>query len=104
MGATFSLISAVTFKLYGGNDHCLRRLRTYTGEPLKTREGVMVVVRHHDQEKILQFLVVPGDVASLLGRDWMGKIRLYLKEVHKLHSIKLPIDLFSWFPERLAMT
>ena len=60
---------------------------------------MMVVVRHHGQEKKLPLLIVPGDGASLLGRDWMGKFWVDWREVHKLHSLKVPTDPFAWFEE-----
>ena len=80
-GATFSLIRQVTFKrLWGKLPPPLKpstlQLPTYTEEPLKKCEEVMVVVRHHGQEKKRPLLVVPGDGASLLGRDGTGKLRL----------------------------
>ena len=95
-GATFSLISEVTFKrLWGKRPVPLKpstlQLSTYTGESLKAWKEVMVVVRHHGQEKTLPLLIVPGDGASLLGRNWMGQFPLAWREVHKLHSVK-PAD------------
>ena len=59
----------------------------YTGEPLKTCGEVMMVVRHNGQEKKLSLLVVPGDGASLLGRNRMGQLQLDWREVHKLHNV-----------------
>ena len=73
------------------------KLRTYTGEPLKTCGEVTVVVRHHDQA--VDLLVVPGNGASLLGKNWMGKLRLDWQAVHQLHSLKKQTYPLAWFPE-----
>ena len=75
------------------------KLRTYTGEPLKACGEVTVVVRHHDQAVELPLSVFPGNGASLLGRNWMEKLRLDWQTVHQLHSLKKPTDPFAWFPE-----
>ena len=96
-GATFSLISAVTFKrLWGKRPPPLKpstlQLRSYTGEPIKSRGEVMVVVRDHGQEKKLPLLALPEDGGSLLGRNWEGKLQLDWREVHKLHRV---INLFA---------
>ena len=61
-----------------------------------------MVVRHHGQKKELALLVLPGDGASLLGRNWMGKLQLDWREVHKLLREKGTINPFAWFPELLG--
>ena len=42
---------------------------------------------YEDQQEELPLLVVRGTGASLLGRNWLQKIRLNWQEVHQLQQI-----------------
>ena len=52
------------------------RLRTYTGSPIPVLGTLSVKVHHNNQEIELPLIVVSGSGPSLLGRNWLTKIRL----------------------------
>ena len=52
------------------------KLRTYTGETLQIHGAITVDVTYNDQTVTLPLLVVEGTRPSLVGRDWLTKIRL----------------------------
>ena len=62
------------------------RLCTYTGEELKTKGSITVTVEYAGQKERLSLLVVAGTGPSLLGRDWLHKIRLDWKSLHRLQA------------------
>ena len=62
-----------------------KKLRTYTGEQLKLEDYITVEVSYGSQTQTLPLLVVAGNGPSLLGRDWMMKIRL---DWHSLHCVQ----------------
>ena len=54
------------------------RLRTYTGEELmiKLMGEAVVQVQYQTKQEDLNLIVVEGNGPSLLGRDWVQKVRL----------------------------
>ena len=60
------------------------KLRTDTREELPVLGTATVTVGYQDQEEQLSLLVVEGNDPSLLGRDWLHRIRLNWKELHHL--------------------
>ena len=52
------------------------RLCMYTGEELETKGSITVTGEYDGQKEILSLLVVAGTGPSLLGHDWLHKIRL----------------------------
>ena len=68
------------------------RLRTYTEEELKLVGEAVVKVCSEKQEEILDLLVVEGSGPSLLGRDWLSKIQLNWKEIHKIHTKQASLE------------
>ena len=91
-GATASLISDSTLKSLwsDGNAPPLRptdvKLRTYTGEELKVLGSLDVTVRYGAQKEEMSLLVVPGTGPSLLGRDWLKRIRLDWQALNQVQS------------------
>ena len=91
-GAALSLISDATYKQLwpSVNAPQLRkpsiRLRTYTGEELQLVGEAVVWVQYQNQQEDLNLVIVKGDGPSLLGRDWLQKIRLDWAEVHSLNA------------------
>ena len=63
------------------------KLRTYTGETLKILGSIQVRVDYQGQVEQLPLLVVNGTGPSLLGKDWMSKIRLDWGRL--LHTIQV---------------
>ena len=62
------------------------KLRTYSGEELQVMEMMTVEVCYKTQQHSLPLVVVEGDGPSLLGRDWLGKLRLDWSELHQIQS------------------
>ena len=90
-GASASVISESTYQhLWPGNPPSLQqtstRLRTYTGEALKLLGSISVKVEYDQQVEQLPLLVVSGTGPSLLGKDWMAKLRLNWGQL--LHTIQ----------------
>ena len=81
-GATRSIISHETYvKLWSTLEVpplSLTRvkLRTYTGETVKVMGEIQVEVVLNNQREQLSLLVAEGNGPSLLGRDWLKRIRL----------------------------
>ena len=59
---------------------------TYTGEELQLVGEAVVWVQYQNQQEDLNLVIVKGDGPSLLGRDWLQKIRLDWAEVHSLNG------------------
>ena len=61
-------------------------LRTCTGEQREVLGSVSVQVEYKDQHECLPLLVVKGSGSSLLGRNWLQKLRLDWPEIHQLQE------------------
>jgi hypothetical protein len=91
-GASVSIISEATYdKLWPkarapALQDSTARLRTYTGEELRVLGTINVVVLAKGIEEHLPLVVVAGNGPSLLGRDWLERIRLDWEELHRLRS------------------
>ena len=87
-GASMSLISNVTFqKLWPAHSSPVlmatqTKLRTYTGEQINVLGTISANVQFKTQQETLPLLVVDGDGPSLLGRDWLHKIKLDWQELY----------------------
>ena len=81
-GAAVSLISIATYQSLwppGQPPHLHQssiKLRTYTGEEPPVKGTIRVSVQYKDQKAELPLMVVGGNGTSLLGRDWLLKLRL----------------------------
>ena len=90
-GASVSLISEATYEqLWQENRPKLNKakvkLRTYSGEMLKVLGSITVDVNYEAQKAQLPLLVVAGNGPSLLGKNWLLKIRLDWTEL--LHKVE----------------
>lgn len=79
--ASASVISENTYReLWPENSPKLSetqvKLQTYTGEKIKILGTIKVKVEYEKQRETLGLLVVAGPGPSLMGRDWLTKIRL----------------------------
>ena len=99
-GASVSLISEATYKKLWSTMHrpqtdaSSRKLQTYTGEKLNVLGSITIDVEYQTQRHTLPLLVVAGTGSSLLGRDWMRKIRLDWQQltprpINKVHQVPL---------------
>ena len=62
------------------------KLRTYTGEAIPVVGRLMVKVQYQGQEEQLPLVAVAGDGPSLLGRDWLAKLKLEWKHMFRVHA------------------
>ena len=60
------------------------QLRTYTGESVNILGMATVQAKYGEQLLQLPVHVVEGDRPNLLGRDWMGKLKINLANVYNL--------------------
>ena len=80
-GAALSIIGEATYKQLWAKDKTLRLshtstvLRTYTGEKLIILGRISVRACYKGQAAQLSLLVVEGDGPSLMGRDWLCKLK-----------------------------
>ncbi|XP_058872250.1 uncharacterized protein K02A2.6-like [Acipenser ruthenus] len=81
-GASFTVISESTYR---GTWHGKQlpplsksaiKLRTYTGEEIKVIGIIAVEVQYNQQSCTLPILIVFGNGPSLLGRNWLKKLKL----------------------------
>ena len=92
-GAAVSIISEATRKALFPNavlHNSSVNLKTYTGEPIDVLGEILAVVRHQNETKKLQLLVVAGDGPSLLGRDWLHHIQLDWKHIRAVVAGQSP--------------
>ncbi|PIK56483.1 hypothetical protein BSL78_06598 [Apostichopus japonicus] len=78
-GASMSIVSEKTFKANWPNKEWHKTdivLRTYTGATVEILGETEVTVEYQRQKCKLLLIVIRGEGASLLGRDWLQKIRL----------------------------
>ena len=80
-GASISVMSEHTFRdTWKGNGPQLQtstvRVKTYSGEALEVLGSIVVDVLYEGQRESLQLQIVAGDGPTLLGRDWLLKLRL----------------------------
>jgi hypothetical protein len=79
-GASHKVISEKTYKQIGGTVSKLQSskvsLFTYTGEKLIISGSAMVQVKHNNQTQELPLVVLKKDGPTLLGRNWLEKIRI----------------------------
>ena len=68
------------------------KLRTYSGEQLKGASVITVKVQYNGQSESLPLIVANGQGTSLLGRNWLTKIRLDWTQLcsnHVCYSLSL---------------
>ena len=101
-GASVSIISEATYNKLWSKDQAPQlqpshvNLETYTGEQLSILGVIEVTALYEGQQHPhLNLLVVKGSGPSLLGRDWLRKIRLNWKELHLHHLPQGAVSLDS---------
>ena len=98
-GASLSVISEMTYQIWDGRGPPLQptdvRLKTYTGETLQVKGKINVHVQYEGQEEALSLLVVAGAGPSLLGRDWLHKIKLNWRSLNHMPMEGLVKPLFK---------
>ena len=91
-GAAVTVISEATLnQVCGARSHSRLqpstvKLRTYTGEEIPVVGGLTVKVQCREQVEQLPLVVVAGDGPSLLGRDWLAKLKLDWSTIFSMHA------------------
>jgi len=109
-GAAVSVMSLSCFERVRCSDQKLRKsdlkLKTYTGEIVHPEGVGEVAVEYREQRMELPITVVNGDVPNLMGRDWLGSLKLKWDElfphraaVRKLEVAPSVANLVEKFPE-----
>ena len=84
-GAVVTVMKEHEFKSYGGKVDELEKsryvLRSFSGDLVKPKGRGLVEVNYEGQRCELPVTVVDNDQPTLLGRDWLKKIRLNWNEV-----------------------
>ena len=87
-GASLSIISEQTKEKLWPSKRLLpttAKLRTYSGEEPPVKGTMKFKVLHKGHQNVeLSLIVVNGQGPSLLGRDWMDKLKLNWQEVHQV--------------------
>ena len=62
------------------------KLHSYSGESVPLVGTAQVTVKYQGQVATLPLIMVKGEGPSLLGRNWLGKVKLNWHEIFWLHS------------------
>ena len=91
-GAALFVMSEATYRSLWKTEACPRlqpstaRLFTYTGERMAVLGQITLHVSYQQQNHRLSILVVPGNGPTLLGRDWLEKIKVDWQGIHLLQQ------------------
>ena len=91
-GAACSIISAATYnQLWPKNQAqplfpTKKGLCTYTRDSLHVKGAIAVTVHYQGQTTVLELVVVAATGPSLLGRDWLQKIKLDRQRLNQIQS------------------
>lgn len=90
-GATASVISEETYRRTWGHKPppikpSTLRLRTYTGQAIPHVGVIHVNIAAGSQRAEGRLVIAKGSVPSLLGRDWLRKIKLNWHEIKYTHT------------------
>ena len=99
-GATASVISEETYKRTWGNKPppikpSTLRLRTYTGQAIPHLGVLDVSISVGGQRAQGRFVIAKGGGPSLLGRDWLRKIKLDWHEIKYAHTTEDILQRYS---------
>ena len=96
IGASCSLMSLSKFKEVGQLQKLKEssvRLRTYTSKLVKPYRTIVVEVSHEGTKNCLPLLVMKGNVPTLLGQNWLKKVRLDWRNMFPLCEEEAPLKL-----------
>ena len=94
-GASLSIISQATFNRLKQHDATLTlhpsatRLLTYTGEPIPVVGATNMIVQLGEIVATLSAQVVVGEGPDLMGRDWLGRLKVNIGQVNLLEHDKI---------------
>ena len=94
-GAAVSIISQAMFNRLKQHDATLNlhpsatRLLTYTGEPIPVVGATNMTVQLGEVVATLSAQVVVGEGPDLMGRDWLGRLKVNIGQVNRLEHDKI---------------
>ena len=94
-GADVSIISETTYQQRLSHiqlQPSTVRLTTYTKEVIPVKGQIPVHVRYGEHSFDLTLIVVAGDGPSLLGRNWLQRIRLDWQRIHKATTMQSSVE------------
>lgn len=59
-------------------------MRSYSGEKILVLGKTSAPVKYDNQEKVLDLIVVEGNLPALFGQDWLSKIKLNWKKTFRV--------------------
>lgn len=62
------------------------KLRTYTGQEIPVKGALEVEVEHNGQCKKLALIVTEGRGPNLLGRNWLGDLKIDWKNTYTVQE------------------
>ena len=94
-GAGISIISEETHAKYFKGvplERSTTKLHAYTGDPIHVLGQFNVNARYKSQSATLPLTVVVGAGPSLLGRNWLTKIRLDWNKIFRIHDTETSLS------------
>ena len=91
-GAAVSIMPEATFRQLWPNRELLPsqiRLQAYTKVPIPVIGCCIVNVGYEGQSAEMPLVIVADTGPALLGRDWLGQIRLNWHQIHHVHNSSL---------------
>ena len=91
-GAAVSIMPETTFRQLWPNRELLPsqiRLQAYTKVPIPVIGCCIVNVGYEGQSAEMPLVIVAGTGPALLGRDWLGQIRLNWHQIHHVYNSSL---------------
>ena len=91
-GATLTVISESNYRQAWTKEQATplqttkTKLRTYTDQEIPVKGSLQVMVIHGNQQKVLPLIVTEGQGPSLLGRKWLGELKLDWKAMYRVQG------------------
>ena len=90
-GASLTVISEATYRATFGDQapqprEANDKLKMYTGDEIPVVGRVDVNIQHNGQRKKLPLIITRGEGPSLLGRNWLGELRIDWRGIYKVQE------------------
>ena len=101
-GASRSTLSKRVYDSVLSNYTLQHELSSYSGKKIPVLGNISVPVKYDNQEKVLDLIVVEGNLPALFGRDWLSRIEPGWKNMFRVKKEvikdKLPVPKSETFP------
>ena len=85
-GASRSTVSNCVYHSNYTLQHAGIIFHSYSGERIPVLRKISVPVKYDNQEKVLDLIVVEGNLPALFGRDWLSRIKLHWKNMFRVKA------------------